>query len=282
MVSLHAFRPLNTPVFLVSLVLIFKFSFPENGCEAFVPPRSTETFLLKDSTTRFHPTSLKGKWDNLIDEDDENIQGPEIPRDMRYIEFNIMRQNKNFISIKEAAVGNDLLNDVYVRDPNKGVFWFSGKVARVSDISLERAIARQYDLIEEHASRLRPMELYGKRGSLEIWCAPGESEMDVAYNRPHIKFQKMTRVDSVSDVDTVRNCEIGFQGELYEGGEEGFRTWRTEDGSPAKPEVKGPEKTESRAPTDEEMKDISKMLEDKDLNAMFDEKVDKLKNDLKK
>jgi hypothetical protein len=33
--------------------------------------------------------------------------------------------------------------------------------------------------------------------------------------------------------DTVRNCEVGFAGELYENGEEGFRTKRMEDGMTA-------------------------------------------------
>lgn len=187
---------------------------------------------------------------------------------MRYIEFNIIRQNKHFVAIREAG-GPAMTNDVYVRDPESSVFWFCGKVARISDVSIEKAVGRQYPIIEEHSARLRPLELYPKRGSLEIWTAPGDSEMDVAYNRPHVRFQKMKRGDEVEGADKVRNIEIGFQGEVYDSGEEGFRTWRTEDGLPLKPEITEP-KGEKRAPTDEEMEKISEMLKGQDLNELFD------------
>jgi hypothetical protein len=74
--------------------------------------------------------------------------------------------------------------------------------------------------------------------------------MDVAYNRPHIQFIQMFR--DAEGADKVRNCEVGFAGELYENGEEGFRTKRTEDGMPAKPELQS-EGTERRKPTEEEV-----------------------------
>lgn len=186
---------------------------------------------------------------------------------MRYIEFNILRQNKHFVAIREAG-GSSVTNDIYVRDSNSQTFWFCGKVARISDVSVEQAVARQYSLIEEHAARLRPLELYPKRGSLEIWTAPGDSELDVAYNRPNVQFVKMKRVDQVEGAENIRNIEIGFQGEIYESGEEGFRTLRTEDGLPLKPEIEQP-KGEKRAPTDEEMAQISELLKDKDINELF-------------
>jgi hypothetical protein len=100
-----------------------------------------------------------------------------------------------------------------------------------TDVPLEKAIARQYPLIEEHSAHLRPLELYPKRGSIQLWVAPSDSEMDVAYNRPHIQFIQMFR--DAKGADTVRNCEVGFAGELYENGEEGFRTKRMEDGMTA-------------------------------------------------
>jgi len=217
-------------------------------------------------------TVLYDKWDDLVDEDEDDVPytGPPIPKDMRYIEFNIMRQNKNFLAIREAA-GPELTNDIYVRDPDKSTFWFAGKVARVSDVSLEQAVARTYALIEEHAARLRPLELYNTKqnGMLEIWTAPGDSEIDVSYNRPNVQFVKMSRSDVVEGADAVKNVAIGFQGEIYEGGEEGFRTERTEDGLPVKSEIV-PE-GEKRAPTDDEMAQINEMMKDKDLNALFGE-----------
>ena len=132
-------------------------------------------------------------------------------RDMRYIEFNIMRQNKNFVSIREVG-GAILTNDVYARDPGTDTYWFCGKVARISDVSLDKAVARQYDLIEEHASRLRPLELYKKKGSIELWTAPGDSEMDVAYNRPNIQFVKMKRSD---EVDGAHEHKVNTHSEYH-------------------------------------------------------------------
>jgi hypothetical protein len=190
---------------------------------------------------------------------------------MRYIEFNIMRQNKHFVAIRGAG-GPEVTNDIYVRDPDSSTFFFVGKVARISDVSVEKAIARQYVLIEEHAARLRPLELYSKKGSLEIWVAPGDSELDVAYNRPHIQFLKMNKADEVDGAEEVRNIEVGFQGEIYDSDEEGFRTLRTEDGLPMKDEIKGPQadEGEKRPPTDEEMAKINDMLKGQDLNKLFE------------
>jgi hypothetical protein len=218
--------------------------------------RSQHTEVASIRKKAFSKTALKDKWDDLVDEDemeDPLWRGPPIPRDMRYIEFNLMRQNKNFIAIR-AAAGPELTNDVYVRDEDTDVFWFAGKVARISDVSIEKAVARQYPLIEEHAARLRPRELFSKNGLLQIWCAPGDSEMDVAYNRPSVQFVRMRRATEVEGADDVRNVEVGFQGEIYDGDEEGFRTQRTEDGMPLRPEIQ-PGGQEGTA-TDDELNQI--------------------------
>ena len=214
-----------------------------------------------------------GKWDNLIDEDEDDLEmGEELPgpRDMRYIEYNIGRQNRNFVDIRTAG-GPELTNDIYARKAGDDAFYFAGKVARVSDVPPEVAVARQWSLIETHAARLRPIELYPSKGKLELWLAPGDSEMDVAYNRPNVQFVQMKRPEDVEGVDDVKVACVGFQGEMYEVGEEGFRTWRNDDGSPAKPEItETPEKGEKRAPTDAEFADIQAMMQGKDLNELFD------------
>mmetsp|Transcript_24756 Transcript_24756/g.51610 ORF Transcript_24756/g.51610 Transcript_24756/m.51610 type:complete len:258 (-) Transcript_24756:31-804(-) len=203
----------------------------------------------------------KSKWDSLIDEDYDQLEfkgGPPVPRDMKYNLFNIKRLRDNFDSIR-AVGGKDLTNDVYARDPDTDTFWFIGKVARVSDVPIEKAMARQWPMLEEHAARLRPQELFPKWGSLQLWLAPGDSELDVAYNRPNIKFVQMFR--DVGDGDIVaeiRNVEIGFQGEVYESGEEGFRTWRTEDGMTVKPEIQS--SVENRQPTEAELDNMMEML----------------------
>ena len=187
---------------------------------------------------------------------------------MRYMEFNLIRQDKHFSAIRGAG-GVEMTNDVYARDPETSSFWFIGKVARVSDVSLEKALARQYFLILEHGARLRPLELYPKKESIEIWTAPGDSEMDVAYNRAHIKFMKMKGPQSVPGADEVKNSFVGFQGELYESGEEGFRTLRREDGLPLKQEIQAD--GEKRLPTEEEKKEVNKVLQEKNLGSMFEE-----------
>mmetsp|Transcript_30931 Transcript_30931/g.41043 ORF Transcript_30931/g.41043 Transcript_30931/m.41043 type:complete len:155 (+) Transcript_30931:261-725(+) len=139
------------------------------------------------------------------------------------------------------------------------------------DVSLEQAVARQWPLIEQHARRLRPIELYSKKGrdALQIWTAPGDSELNVAYNRPNTQFQKMKRADEIPGAEKIRAIEIGFQGEMYQQNEEGFRTVRTEDGRPANPEVQPT--SETRAPTNDEMKKIQEMIKGKDLGGMFDD-----------
>lgn len=101
------------------------------------------------STTTTTTTSLFAtNWDALIAEDEEDdlsFVGPPVPRDMRYNMFNINRQRENFEQIK-AVGGVDLVNDIYVRDPDSTTFWYCGKVARVSDIPLEKAVSRQWSM----------------------------------------------------------------------------------------------------------------------------------------
>ena len=160
-----------------------------------------------------------------------------------------------------------MTNDVYVREPGEETFWYTGKVARVTDVTLEQAVARQWPLIEQHAANLRPIELFPSRGRLEVWTAPGDSELEVAYNRPTLQMKKMEK--NVDGADTIKNSLIGFQGEVYQKGEEGFRSWRTEDGFPARPEINPG--GENRPPTDEEMAQLQRELEGKDINEIYEE-----------
>ena len=153
----------------------------------------------------------------------------------------------------------ELSNDVYARDPKTDTYFFVGKIARVSDVTPDLAVARQYNLIEEHSARLRPLELYPAWGSIELWLAPGDSELDVAYCKPGIQFIRVGReVDGASE---VRNSSCGFAGELYEGEEEGFRTQRTEDGFAAKPEVQAQQRQPSDADMDELMETLNSQVD---------------------
>jgi hypothetical protein len=109
-------------------------------------------------------------------------------------------------------------------------------------------------MIEEHSARLRPAELYPKWGTLELWVAPGDSEMDVAYCK-EVVFSQMFR--DGENAGKVRNVEVGFAGELYENGEEGFRTTRTADGKAVR-EIQN--SVGQRQPTDKELDDMMEML----------------------
>jgi hypothetical protein len=237
---------------------------------ALLPPPRHEA-LISPSRRRAPALALSSKdWDAILAEDDDSNQNGRIPAkpDMQYNPRNIQRQHHNFVAIREAG-GPEVTNDVYVPEPNSEVFWFVGKVARISDVSVEQVIARQWPLIEQHAANLRPIELYPSRGRLEIWYAPGDSEMEVAYNRPDLVLQKAFR--DAEGADSIKHNLIGFQGEMYQGGEEGFRTRRKSDGSPVKPEIQSPNANELQAPTEDDMERLEKELEGKDINEVYKE-----------
>jgi hypothetical protein len=235
---------------------------------------------------------LYGKdWNKILaDEDDDAIENigfrAKIPADMRYNERNCARSLRNFKAMKAAgAPGADIYGCVTTTD-EEAVFWFLGKVVHVSDVTLAQCVARQWYLIQQHAANLRPLELFAAATSesLELWCAPLDSELDVAYNRPDVQFTKMQK-DGVDGVDNVKANFVGFQGEVYERGEEGFRTYRfTSDGRPARKEITASpmqdegeysgandDGYEASAPSDEQMERLMKALEGKDINQVYEE-----------
>ncbi len=210
----------------------------------------------------------KSKWDLLEDDDEEDMYGntfdSKIPvaNDMTYVERNVKRAHENFLSIRNIG-GKELCADMYASVPNNEEVWYVGKVAKVSDVTLEDCIARQWNLIETHATNLRPIELYPHRGTLDLWSAPGDTELDVAYNRPELKMQKMKHYEVTPQ--QLKNNMIGFQGEVYQEGEEGFRSWRKEDGSPARPEINPG--GETRPPTEEEMDQLRLEMEQQNISV---------------
>jgi hypothetical protein len=100
-------------------------------------------------------------------------------------------------------------------------------------------------MIERHACHLRPKELYPYRGNLQVWTAPGDSEVEVAYNLSTVRLlqfihSKEWQYKSTKDSKYplhIKASMVGFQGEVYQDGEDGFRTWRNDDGMPARPEI---------------------------------------------
>jgi hypothetical protein len=202
----------------------------------------------------------KSKWDDLVDEDEYDDDGDRVelipaPADMRYLPRNCKRQQDHFLAIREAG-GKEMTNDIYVREPGQETCWYAGKIARVSDVSLEQCVARQWAMIETHAANLRPLDLFPSRGKLEIYTAPGDTELEVAYNRPDSQMMAMER--KVEGAFAVKNFLVGFQGEVYQPGEEGFRTWRTKEGFPSRPEIN--QGGENRPPTEEELSQLQQEM----------------------
>ena len=125
------------------------------------------------------------------------------------------------------------MQDIYARDPNTAgdniSLWFVGKVARCTGtVSSEAAIARQFNMIEEHACRVRPVELGRHFGSLELYAAPGDSELLASQNDPRIRLVKVPR--SVEGSEKVPLLEVGLNLELVTNQGLGFCIVRTEDG----------------------------------------------------
>jgi len=248
----------------------------------------------------------KSKWDDLVDDDstdDSDGSAPlsendhnndasngnnkstatasgttiPVPSDMLYVERNVKRAHDTFLNLRTSG-GKEVCNDVYAKsvpespsssskNNNESVLWYVGKVAKISDVSLEDCIARQWNMIEHHASNLRPIELkpYRSSGRIELWTAPGDSELDIAYNRPDKQMIRMRKNPLLTNKDIKNNC-IGFQGEVYQDmTEEGFRTWRDEDGYPVRAEINPG--GESRPPNQEEYAQLQKELNDRNLSV---------------
>ncbi|KAL3808457.1 hypothetical protein ACHAXA_008287 [Cyclostephanos tholiformis] len=152
--------------------------------------------------------------------------------DVAYTNENILRQLRFYNNIRKVG-GSDCIQDIYVRDPNQVGehirYWFVGKVARCTGtVSPELAVARQFNLIEEHACRVRPVELGRHFGNLEFFAAPGDTEMLTAQNDPSIRLQKVQRwVVGAKDVALL---EVGLNLEIVTNEGVGFYILRTAQG----------------------------------------------------
>jgi len=89
-------------------------------------------------------------------------------------------------------------------------------------------VARQFNLIEEHATRIRPIELGRSFGNLDFFVAPGDTELLTAQNDPGIRLQALQR--TVKGSDQVALFEVGLNLEILTNQGAGFCILRTEDG----------------------------------------------------
>jgi hypothetical protein len=127
--------------------------------------------------------------------------------------------------------------DIYARLSNSEVFWFVGKVNHMDGVATtEEAISALYILIQEYSKSLRPLELAKLRpttSELQLWTAPGNTEMDVAKNAQSL--QKFEPIDISAKLPALLES-VGFEPEIYVNGEDGFRCKRNNDGTPLKPQ----------------------------------------------
>jgi hypothetical protein len=148
-----------------------------------------------------------------------------------------------FDSIRKTH-GKEASHDVYVRSPlnSPTTFWFVGKVAvdpsgPTPATAHEACLAQKRIILEYAKTQLRPQNLGGRYGThLELWLAPGDSEMEVVQN-------KITQLDRVSGsaADLPQDFDVrtvGFNPEIYVGDEVtkgGLRVERDDEGRVIKP-----------------------------------------------
>lgn len=153
--------------------------------------------------------------------------------DVAYTNENILRQLRGYNNIRQVG-GDCCILDIYARDPNPTStttpsttvrYWFVGKVARCTGtVSPEHAIARQYNLLEEHACRIRPIELGRCFGTLEMYMATGNTELLTSQNDPCVRLQKVPRY--VEGAEQVSLLEVGLNLEIVTNQGVGFCIYR--------------------------------------------------------
>lgn len=151
---------------------------------------------------------------------------------MVYTRENIERQASTYRKIRQAG-GVETVSDVYVRDATQSKFWFIGKLSRCTGtVTLERAVARQLTLLQQHAIRVRPVELgrsLMEEGKFEVWVAPGDSEQACSANDINTVLEQV-KVD-VENRAMVPLDQVGFDCQVVLNQGVGFYVERRDDGS---------------------------------------------------
>lgn len=105
---------------------------------------------------------------------------------------------------------------------------FSHHECITGTVSKEAAVARQYNLLEEHACRIRPVELGRCFGKLDLYSAPGDTELPNSQNDPTTRLLRMPRY--CEGAESVPLLELGVNLEMVTNQGLGFFIIRTEDG----------------------------------------------------
>jgi hypothetical protein len=138
---------------------------------------------------------------------------------------------EQFESMRSRGV--PVANDLYARMSNSDIFYFIGKMNHGSELNTQEAFDVIMTLLKEYAKSIRPRELAGPaaaRGELQIWSAPGNSEMDCARNK--ISLLRVVESASTQAIVSGDIISVGYEPEIYQGGEEGFRIKRSDLGEP--------------------------------------------------
>ncbi len=107
----------------------------------------------------------------------------------------------------------------------------SSTTTQKGTVSTEAALTRQLNLLQEHACRIRPVELGRLFGRLEFFTAPGDTELLTSQNDPGIVLKKVEIArDDGEEVRNVKLLEVGLNLEVVTNRGVGFFVVRTEDG----------------------------------------------------
>ena len=153
-----------------------------------------------------------------------------------YTEPNIRRAAQTFLDIR-AIGGVESTNDLYARSPGRFEYWYVGKLARTDGtVSLELAVATVWNMVEEHACRLRPVELGREFGNIELWVAKGDSELEMSQavagdsgfglmglkKMEEMNLKKMEKAVEMGGRQDVKTLEVGFMAEVVTNTGKGF------------------------------------------------------------
>ena len=128
-------------------------------------------------------------------------------------------------------------------------FWYVGKVAfgpddssdgTSSDGAVSACLSQKRVILEYSRQQLRPQNMDGKyAAALELWLAPGDSEMDVVQNKVSLQLVRGSAADLPDDF-TVET--VGYNPEVYVGDEVtkgGLRVELSEEGHPVPTSLRG-------------------------------------------
>lgn len=158
--------------------------------------------------------------------------------DFAYTETNVRKSAETFKHIRDIG-GKECTNDIYVRNPLSFEYFYVGKVARTDGtVTLNQAVSRLWNLIEEHATRLRPVELGREFGRVEVWTAPGDTEFEMSQafatssgSSENVENMNLTKMDKFSDgAEKVKTIEVGFMAEVVTNMGKGFCIIRDDEG----------------------------------------------------